>query len=92
MVAWTCSLSQDVPSSNSARTRILQDPKAKLGSMQRAERLRDFWKSLGLSDFKYFGGLFLIPNLLNAGPFLLAAVLSSICGRMPTTATASKVA
>ena len=56
---------------------------AKLGSMQRAKRLRDFWKSLGLSDLKYFGGLFLIPNLLNAGIFLLAAVLSTICGRMP---------
>ncbi len=56
---------------------------ARLGSMQRAKRLRDFWKSLGLNDFKYFGGLFLIPNILNAGLFLLAAVLSSICGRMP---------
>ncbi|MBV8216555.1 MAG: hypothetical protein JOZ08_25335 [Verrucomicrobia bacterium] len=56
---------------------------ARLGSMQRAKRLRDFWKSLGLNDFKYFGGLFLIPNVLNAGLFVLAAVLSSICGRMP---------
>jgi hypothetical protein len=56
---------------------------AKLGSTQRAKRLRDFWKSVGLSDFKYFGGLFLIPNVLNAGLFLFAAVLSSICGRMP---------
>jgi hypothetical protein len=56
---------------------------AKLGSMQRAKKLRDFWKSLGLSDLRYYGGLFLIPNVLNAGLFLLAALLSIIFGKIP---------
>lgn len=56
---------------------------AKLGSMQRGKKLRDFWKGLGLSDIRYYGGLFLIPNVLNAALFLLAAMLSIIFGRVP---------
>src|SRR5260370_40274671 len=33
---------------------------AKLGSMQRRNHLRDFWKSLGVGDANYFFGLFAI--------------------------------
>ena len=56
---------------------------AKLGSIQRTKKLRDFWKSLGLSDLKYFSGLFLVSNVLNAALFLLAAALTIVFGRMP---------
>jgi hypothetical protein len=56
---------------------------AKLGSMQRQNHLREFWKSLGVSDFKYFCALFAIPNILNAGLFLSAALLSIVVGKAP---------
>src|ERR1700737_4518100 len=56
---------------------------ARLGSMQRQNHLRGFWKSLGVSDFKYFCALFGIPNILNAGLFLSAAFLSIVVGKAP---------
>jgi len=56
---------------------------AKLGSMQRQNHLRGFWKSLGVRDIEYFLGLFAIPNLLNAALFLSAAVLSVMVGKAP---------
>jgi hypothetical protein len=56
---------------------------AKLGSMQRQNHLRGFWKSLGVSDFKYFCALFGIPNILNAALFLSAALLSIVVGKAP---------
>ena len=56
---------------------------AKLGSMQRQNHLRGFWKSLGVSDLKYFFALFAIPNLLNAALFLSAAILSILVGKTP---------
>jgi hypothetical protein len=54
---------------------------ARIGSMQRQNHLREFWKSLGVSDSAYFFALFAIPNLLNAGLFLSAALLSIFTGR-----------
>jgi len=51
--------------------------------MQRRDRLREFWKSLGVSDFKYFCALFAIANLLNVALFLCAAILSVIVGKAP---------
>jgi len=54
---------------------------ARLGSMQRQNHLREFWKSLGVSDLRYFGALYAIPNLLNAGLFLSAAGLSILTGK-----------
>jgi hypothetical protein len=56
---------------------------AKLGSMQRQNHLRGFWKSLGVSDFQYFCALFGIPNILNAALFLSAALLSIVVGKAP---------
>jgi hypothetical protein len=58
---------------------------AKLGSMQRQNHLREFWKSLGVRDAEYFSALFAIPNLLNTGLFLTAAILSMIVGKAPDT-------
>jgi hypothetical protein len=54
---------------------------ARLGSIQRQNRLRGFWKSLGVSDSGYFFALFAIPNLLNAALFFSAALLSIITGK-----------
>jgi hypothetical protein len=54
---------------------------ARLGSMQRQNHLREFWKSLGVRDLGYFFSLFAIPNLLNAALFLSAAVLSIFTGK-----------
>ena len=54
---------------------------ARLGSMQRQNHLREFWKSLGVRDLEYFFSLFAIPNLLNAALFLSAAVLSIFTGK-----------
>jgi hypothetical protein len=51
--------------------------------MQRQNHLRGFWKSLGVSDFKYFCALFGIPNILNAALFLSAALLSIVVGKAP---------
>lgn len=56
---------------------------AKLGSMQRQNHLRGFWKSLGVRDIEYFAALFAIPNLLNAALFLSAAILSVVVGKVP---------
>ena len=56
---------------------------AKLGSMQRQNHLRGYWKSLGVGDIEYFLGLFAIPTFLNAALFLSAAVLSIIVGKSP---------
>ena len=56
---------------------------AKLGAMQRRNYLREFWKSLGISDFRYFCALLAIANLLNVALFLSAAILSVIVGRAP---------
>lgn len=56
---------------------------AKLGSMQRQNHLREFWKSLGVGDIEYFFGLFAIPTLLNAALFLSAALLTVIVGKAP---------
>jgi hypothetical protein len=56
---------------------------AKLGSMQRQNHLRGFWKSLGVGDIEYFSALFAIPNLLNAALFLSAAILSIVVGKAP---------
>ncbi len=53
---------------------------ARLGSMQRQNHLRGFWKSLGVGDLGYFFALFAIPNLLNAALFLSAAFLSIFTG------------
>jgi hypothetical protein len=36
---------------------------ARIGSMQRQNQLRGFWKSLGVPDLGYFFALFAIPNL-----------------------------
>jgi hypothetical protein len=58
---------------------------AKLGSMQRQDHLRGFWKSLGVGDIEYFSALFAIPNLLNAALFLSAALLSVLVGKTPDT-------
>ena len=58
---------------------------AKLGSMQRQNHLRGFWKSLGVRDIEYFSALFAIPNLLNAALFLAAAFLSIMVGKAPDT-------
>jgi hypothetical protein len=58
---------------------------AKLGSMQRRNHLRGFWKSLGVSDVNYFLGLFAIPNLLNIALFGAAGILSVIVGKGPDT-------
>jgi hypothetical protein len=54
---------------------------ARLGSMQRQNHLRGFWKSLGVPDFGYFLALFAIPNLLNGALFFSAALLSIITGK-----------
>jgi hypothetical protein len=54
---------------------------AGLGSTQRQNHLRGFWKSLGVHDFGYFFSLFAIPNLLNAALFLGAALLSIFTGK-----------
>jgi hypothetical protein len=54
---------------------------ARIGSMQRQNHLREFWKSLGVSDAGYFFALFAIPNLLNVGLFFSAALLSIITGK-----------
>ena len=56
---------------------------AKLGSMQRQNHLRGFWKSVGVRDIEYFSALFAIPNLLNAALFLSAAILSMVVGKAP---------
>jgi hypothetical protein len=56
---------------------------ARLGSMQRQNHLRGFWKSLGVPDWKYFFALFAIPNLLNAALFLSATLLSIFVGKQP---------
>src|SRR6202048_3647640 len=54
---------------------------AKLGSMQRQNHLRGFWKSLGVPDLGYFFALFAIPNLLNVALFFSAAFLSIFTGK-----------
>jgi hypothetical protein len=54
---------------------------ARLGSEQRQNHLRGFWKSLGVNDVGYFFALFAIPNLLNAVLFLSAAFLSILTGK-----------
>jgi hypothetical protein len=54
---------------------------ARLGSMQRQNHLRGFWKSLGVGDPGYFLALFAIPNLLNAALFFSAALLSIFTGK-----------
>jgi hypothetical protein len=54
---------------------------AKLGSIQRQNHLRGFWKSLGVPDFGYFFALFAIPNLLNGALFFSAALLSITTGK-----------
>jgi hypothetical protein len=54
---------------------------ARLGSIQRQNHLREFWKSLGVRDLEYFFSLFAIPNLLNSGLFLSAAGLSIFTGK-----------
>jgi hypothetical protein len=56
---------------------------ARLGSMQRQNHLRGFWKSLGVPDRGYFFALFAIPNLLNALLFLSASLLSIFVGKQP---------
>jgi hypothetical protein len=56
---------------------------AKLGSIQRQNHLREFWKSLGVRDIEYFSALFAIPNLLNTALFLAAAILSIAVGKVP---------
>jgi hypothetical protein len=54
---------------------------ARLGSMQRQNHLRGFWKSLGVPDLGYFFALFAIPNLLNVALFFSAAFLSIFTGK-----------
>jgi hypothetical protein len=54
---------------------------ARIGSTQRQNHLRGFWKSLGVGDLGYFFSLFAIPNLLNAALFLSAALLSIFTGK-----------
>jgi hypothetical protein len=54
---------------------------ARVGSMQRQNHLRGFWKSLGVHDLEYFFALFAIPNLLNIALFLSAALLSIFTGK-----------
>jgi hypothetical protein len=54
---------------------------ARVGSMQRQNHLRGFWKSLGVRDLEYFFALFAIPNLLNIALFLSAAMLSIFTGK-----------
>jgi hypothetical protein len=61
---------------------------ARLGSIQRRNSLRGFWKSLGVSDRGYFCSLFAIPVFLNAALFLSAALLSMITGKAPDTSYA----
>jgi hypothetical protein len=58
---------------------------ARLGSTQRQNHLRGFWKSLGVRDPGYFFALFAIPNLLNVALFLSAALLSIFTGGQPGT-------
>jgi hypothetical protein len=54
---------------------------ARVGSIQRQNHLRGFWKSLGVRDLEYFFALFAIPNLLNIALFLSAALLSIFAGK-----------
>jgi hypothetical protein len=54
---------------------------ARVGSMQRQNHLRGFWKSLGVRDLEYFFALLAIPNLLNIALFLSAALLSIFTGK-----------
>jgi hypothetical protein len=54
---------------------------ARLGSMQRQNHLREFWKSLGVKDLGYFFALFAIPNILNVALFFSAAFLSIFTGK-----------
>jgi hypothetical protein len=56
---------------------------ARLGSIQRQNHLRGFWKSLGVPDRGYFFALFAIPNLLNTLLFLSASLLSILVGKQP---------
>ncbi len=54
---------------------------ARLGSIQRQNHLREFWKSLGVRDLDYFLSLLAIPVLLNGGLFFSAAFLSILTGK-----------
>ena len=56
---------------------------AKLGAFQRNKGLRDFWRSLGLSDLGCYLAIFAIPFLLNVLFFGVAAVLTFSFGRNP---------
>lgn len=58
---------------------------AKLGAFQRNKGLRDFWKSLGLSDLRYYLAILALPCLLNILFFGAAALLSFSFGRNPGT-------
>jgi hypothetical protein len=61
---------------------------AKLGAFQRHKGLRSFWRSSGLSDFKYYLAIFAVPLLLNVLFFGAAAVLAFGFGRNPEISVA----
>lgn len=56
---------------------------AKLGAFQRSKGLRDFWRSSGLPDLRYYLAIFAVPLLLNVLFFGTAAVLAFGFGRNP---------
>ena len=56
---------------------------ARLGAFQRNKGLREFWRSSGLSDHKYYLAIFAIPLLLNVLLFGTATVLAFGFGRNP---------
>lgn len=56
---------------------------AKLGAFQRAKSLRDFWKSMHVSDLRYFLSLSAVPLLCNLLVFGAAGALAFLFGRTP---------
>jgi hypothetical protein len=56
---------------------------AKLGSFQRTKGLREFWKSLGILDSRYFLSLLAIPLICNLCIFGFAGGLAFLLGRTP---------
>jgi hypothetical protein len=64
---------------------------AKLGSFQRSKGLREFWKALGILDFRYFLSLLAIPFLCNLLLFAFAGWLAFFLGRTPEVPVAEWV-
>jgi hypothetical protein len=56
---------------------------AKLGAFQRTKGLREFWKSVDVSDLHYFLSLLAIPLLCNVLVFGASGALTFLFGRTP---------